>query len=134
MSSVEGEIAERSREWDRAVKERDVQRAGALLHQDFALVLVQPAKTIMSRDQWLALLPDYVVTRWEVLEQVVHADDDVAAVLQRVDMSAAVLDQDRSGIFVLGDIWRRSHGTWQVWRRHSTPLSADELPAMRAQH
>jgi ketosteroid isomerase-like protein len=64
---------------------------------------------------------------WDVEEQLVDISGDTAAVLQRVRMDATVLGQDRSGIFVVSDIWRREGGSWRVWRRHSTPLTAGEI-------
>ena len=26
------------------------------------------------------------------------------------------------------DVWRRRDGEWKIWRRHSTPLAAGQLP------
>jgi hypothetical protein len=40
-------------------------------------------------------------------------DGDCAAVLQRVRMSATVLGEDRSGQFVISDVWRRRGGSWK---------------------
>jgi hypothetical protein len=42
-------------------------------------------------------------------------------------MKATVLGEDRSGLFVISDVWRRGEQGWRVWRRHSTPLSAGAL-------
>ena len=129
MSDVSDEIAERSRGWDRALRERAVDAVQDFLHEDYALVLVHPAKAVMGREQWLALLPDYVISSWDIREQVIDVDGDTAAVLQRVDMNASVLGQDRSGTFVITDVWRRVDGRWRVWRRHSSGLTSGELPA-----
>lgn len=65
---------------------------------------------------------------YEVEEQRIELDDGVAAVLQRVRMAATVLGQDRSGVFVISDIWRRRGDDWRIWRRHSTPLAAGPMP------
>lgn len=107
---------------------RDRHLAARLLDDDFALVLVAPRAERMPRERWLELLPDYVVHAWTVEEAVTDVDGDLAAVLQRVDMSATVLGQDRSGVFVLTDLWCRRDGSWRLWRRHSTPLAAGALP------
>ncbi len=112
----------------RCVNERDHSTAERVLDEHFALVLVQPTPVEMPRDRWLDTLEDYVVHSWEVEEQRVDVDGDVAAVLQRVRMRATVLGQDRSGVFVISDIWRRRGDEWRVWRRHSTPLSAGVMP------
>jgi len=83
---------------------------------------------VVSREQWLALLPDYVVHDYEVQERIVHEEGDVAAVLQRIDMRATVMGEDRSGIFVTTEVWQRTGEAWTIWRRHSTPLSAGAMP------
>jgi hypothetical protein len=88
---------------------------------------VQPVRNVMGRAVWLEMLADYVVHEWEVEERIVDLDGDVAAMLQRVRMLATVMGEDRSGIFVLSDLWRRVDGEWRVWRRHSTPLMAGQL-------
>jgi hypothetical protein len=43
-------------------------------------------------------------------------------------MNATVLGVDRSGLFVLSDIWLRGDDGWRIWRRHSTPLAAGVMP------
>ena len=126
---VEAELVERSDSWQRAIERRDVAAAGDHLADDYALVIVQPVRTVMQRAQWLALLPDYVISDYELEERVVEVEGDLALVLQRVRMQATVRGADRSGPFVLTDLWRRRDGTWKVWRRHSTPLAAGAVPS-----
>jgi hypothetical protein len=82
----------------------------------------------MPRAAWLATLPDYIVHSWDVEEETIDVDGDLAAVLRRVNMQATVLGVDRSGLFVISDIWRKRDDGWRIWRRHSTPLSAGSLP------
>ena len=123
------ELAEAMRGFEHVVRERDGVLAERVLHAEFALVLVHPEPGQLPRADWLRMLPDYVVSEWTVEQQRTDADGDCAAVLQRVRMEATVLGQDRSGLFVVSDIWRHQSALgWQVWRRHSTPLSAGALP------
>jgi ketosteroid isomerase-like protein len=121
------DLLRRAALWDRAVQERDEVAAAQLLAPEFALELVQPVRNVMSREVWLEVLADYVIHEWEVEEQIVDVDGDYAAMLQRVRMRATVMGEDRSGLFVISDLWRRLDGEWRVWRRHSTPLSAGQL-------
>lgn len=116
------------RRFDEAVQHRDHRAAEEVLDEDFALVLVHPAAALMPRARWLQVLDDYVVHSWTVEEQHIDQADDVAAVLSRVRMQATVLGEDRSGLFVVTDVWRRREGSWRVWRRHSSPLTAGDLP------
>lgn len=77
------------------------------------------------------MLEDYVVHSLTVEHSVVDRDDDLALVLHRDEMSATVLGEDRSGTFVITDIWRLRDAGWKVWRRHSTPLAAGEMPGAK---
>jgi hypothetical protein len=117
--------------FQRALEARDEVAAGEVLDGDFALVLVSPGRAVMPRGRWLEVLKDYVVHEYVVDELLVDRDDDCAAALQRVRMRATVLGEDRSGTFVISDVWRRRDERWRLWRRHSTPLSAGSLPGVR---
>ncbi len=123
------DLLARAAVWDNAIRGRDERLARELLHPGFAFEIVQPVRSVMKHDVWLEMLPDYVVHELEVEEQVVDLDGDYAALLQRVNMRATVAGEDRSGIFVLSDLWRRVGGEWVVWRRHSSPLSPRRLDA-----
>lgn len=122
------DLATAIRQFDQAIQHRDRSAAEHILDEDYALVLVQPTPAVMPRARWLQVLPDYVVDEYTVEEQQVDQLHDVAAVLTRVRMQATVLGQDRSGLFVITDIWRRHDDGWRVWRRHSSPLSAGSMP------
>lgn len=116
--------------FEEVVLRRDVRLAERVLHPAYALVLVQPVPAVMWRARWLEVLPDYVVDEYDVEEQAIDVDQDVAAVLQRVRMVATVLGQDRSGVFVVSDVWRRLPEGWRIWRRHSSPATAGQMPGV----
>jgi len=122
------ELEARMADFDRCVRERDEALAETVLHEQYALVLVQPSPAEMPRARWLAVLKDYVVHDYAIEEQRIDVDGDLAAVLQRVRMRATVLGEDRSGTLVISDVWRRGPGGWQVWKRHSTPFEAGRMP------
>jgi ketosteroid isomerase-like protein len=114
--------------FDAAVQQRDRGAAEQVLDEDFALVLVHPAPALMPRVRWLQVLEDYVVHSYSVEQQRIDQSDDVAAVLSKVRMRATVLGEDRSGLFVISDVWRLKADRWCLWRRHSSPLTAGEMP------
>ena len=114
--------------FQRCIEQRDAVAAASVLHDDYALVLVHPTPVTIPRDRWLKVLPDYVVHEYSVDERVVDVRGETAAVLQRVRMRATVLGEDRSGTFVISDVWTRGADGWRVWRRHSTPMDAGRLP------
>lgn len=114
--------------FDEAVHRRDRAAAEEVLDRDYALVLVHPASAVMPRERWLEVLADYVIHSYALEDQRVDVDDETAAVLSRVRMRATVLGEDRSGLFVISDVWRHRPDGWRVWRRHSSPLSAGDMP------
>jgi ketosteroid isomerase-like protein len=122
------DLAAAMRSFDDAVQRRDRALAEHVLDEEFALVLVHPASTAMPRARWLEVLEDYVVHSYSVEDQRVDESGEVAAVLTRVHMQATVLGQDRSGLFVISDFWRHGNDGWRLWRRHSSPMTAGELP------
>lgn len=128
MVDSEDELMEQWGRWQKAIEDRDVEAARSCLADDYALQLVQPVRAAIGRAQWLAALPDYVVSSYQVEDQVVDIDGDLAVVLHRARMQATVSGVDRSGIFVITDVWRRDGGAWKVWRRHSTPLTSGAMP------
>jgi hypothetical protein len=110
-----------------ALEARDASALEPLLHEDFALVPLQPSRAVMPRERWLAVLPEYRIHEYRIDDRIVDRDHDVAAILQRVFMRATVLGEDRSGVLVISDIWRHD-GAWRLWRRHSTPQTAGRMP------
>ena len=102
--------ARRAALWDAAFRDRNEFAAADLLDPDFAQELVHPLRNVMTRSVWLEVLLLFV-------------DGDFAALLQRVRMRGTVMGEDRSGDWVLSDLWRRVGGEWRVWRRHATPLT-----------
>ena len=128
MTDAEDVLA-RSAAWQQALEARDAENITEFLDEDYALQLVHPVRTVVSRAEWLRTLPNYVVHGWDVEELIVDVRGDTALVLQRGIQTATVQGADRSGPFVISDCWRRgADGVWRVWRRHSTPLAAGAMP------
>ena len=125
---VVAQINDLTDRWQLAIEARDPEGAARFLSDDYALVILQPEPAVVRRDEWLRLLPDYVVTGYSVEARVVETDGDLCTVFHRVDQTALVTGVERSGIFILVDVWVREADEWRVWRRHSTPLSAGLVP------
>lgn len=123
------DLLDRWARWQRSIEQRDVEAARGFLADDYALELVHPDRAVFRRDQWLETLREYLVSAYVVVEQIVDMSGDLAVILHRDRMQATVFGADRSGTFVITDVWQRRAGTWKVWRRHSTPLAALAMPA-----
>ena len=124
------DLADAIRQFDRLTEDRDRGAAERILDDDYALVLVQPTRALMPRARWLEVLEDYIVHSYVVEERQIDESGGVAAVLSLVRMQATVLGQDRSGLFVISDVWRHREDGWRLWRRHSSPLSAGPMPGV----
>lgn len=124
MSDVDDVLA-RAAQWQERLQARDVEGVGEFMHEDYALVLVEPSEVTVPLDEWIRMLPDYVQHRYEIHHQVAHVHGDTAAVLTLATQHATVKGGDRSGLFTVTDVWLRdTAGQWRVWRRHSTPPAA----------
>jgi len=124
----EAEIGERTDRWQLTIEARDPEAAAQFLSDNYALIILQPQPAVVRREEWLRMLPDYDVRDYAVEERIVEAARDLCTVFQRVDQTAVVKGVERSGIFILVDVWVRDAGEWRVWRRHSAPLSAGSAP------
>ena len=122
-------VHQRSAAFQRCIEDRDVTAAEDILDDDYSLVLVHPASAVIPKARWIAMLPDYVVHSYDILDSVTDIDGDCATILHRARQRATVMGVDRSGLFVITDIWRLRGDRWRIWRRHSTPLDAGEMPA-----
>jgi ketosteroid isomerase-like protein len=125
---LDAELQDRTDRWQRTIEARDADAAAEFLTDDYALVILQPKPAVVQREEWLRMLPDYDVRGYSVEERIVETSPDLCTVFQRVDQTAVVKGVERSGIFILVDVWVRENGDWRVWRRHSTPLSAGPAP------
>lgn len=121
-------LLEAADRFQQCIERRDRQTAERLLAADYALVLVHPEPAVMRRERWLDILADYVVHAYRIDHRHVDIGGNLAAVLQRVWMQATVLGDDRSGTLIISDIWRHGSMGWQLWKRHSSPLSAGRMP------
>ena len=126
--SAEDEILSRADAWQRAIEARDPVAAAEYLADDYALVVTNPEQAVMPREEWLRLLPDYDMRSYDIQHREVSVRAGVGVVVQHVTMTAVVAGADRSGTFILVDLWSEEEGGWRVWRRHSTPLSAGAAP------
>jgi len=117
-------------EWYGSVMARDQDRAIEQLDEDFNLVVLYPTFARVSRAEWLAMLPDYVVSAWRTVASEWDVQGDLAVHTHLIIMDAVVMGRDRSGPFTMTDVWRRVDGRWRVWRRVSTPVDAPVMPRL----
>jgi ketosteroid isomerase-like protein len=88
---------------------------------------------IVPRQAWLTLLKDYYVTKSFTIDDIkVNVYGNTAVAMLMFTQNATVRGQDRSGQFVLTDIWHKGNNGWLITERHSTrpgpPVPASMQP------
>jgi ketosteroid isomerase-like protein len=129
LSAEATALRSRAAAWESCILRRDTTGALQFTTDDFTVVILQPVRAVVQRQQWLRTIGDYRIRDYQTEDEVVEVDGDLGIVMQRIRQLATVLGQDRSGVFIHTDIWRRHDGEWRVWRRHSTPLTAGPYPS-----
>lgn len=117
-------------QWHEKLMARDNVAVLPFMDDDYTLVVLSPALARVTRSEWLAMLPDYVISSWVTKISEWDMSGDLAIHTHLVDQAAVVLGGDRSGLFTITDVWRRFDGAWKVWRRVSTPLNSGDMPRL----
>ena len=75
---------------------------------------------IVPRQAWLTLLKDYMTESFSIDDIKVNVYGNTAVAMLMFTQKATVRGLDRSGQFVLTDIWYRGNKGWLIAERHST--------------
>ena len=123
-SADEQEIIELEKRFNRGIVNRDADLMKTLLGDDFYLAIAvknQPL-AVVSRAMWLENLKTYKIQSYSTDDVIVKVYGDTAVVLLTWTQKAKVGrdGKDRSGQFVLTDIWVRQKDGWRVASRHSS--------------
>lgn len=118
MHDYEAEIRAASIQLATVVERRDVAGAELILGTEYAL----RASTLgeMTRAQWLAALPEYVVHSYGFDDVRIDVYGEVGLMRSRYRQQATVFGKDRSGELLVTDVWVKRDGRWQIVARHSS--------------
>jgi ketosteroid isomerase-like protein len=75
---------------------------------------------IVPKQGWLTLLKDYVTESFTIDDIKVNVYGNTAIAMLMFTQKATVRGQDRSGQFVLTDIWYKGNKGWLIAERHSS--------------
>ena len=75
---------------------------------------------IMPKQSWLILLKDYVTESYSIDDIKVNVYGKTAIAMLMFTQKAIVRGQDRSGQFVITDIWHKGKKGWLIAERHSS--------------
>jgi len=122
-------VLEAERQWAAAIQRRDAAAMPQFLADGYFLAIAvqgQPL-VIVPREAWLGTLEVYVTHSVSLDDPHVHVYGDTAVVVMLYTQQATVAGKDRSGQFLITDIWLRTPRGWRVAERHSSrpePASA----------
>ena len=122
ITNVESEIVELEKQWATAIQKQDSAQMNRFLADGYFLAIGaqgQPLR-IVPREAWLETLKEYRTESFTVDDIRVHTYGTTAIVLMLFTQKATVRGQDRSGQFVITDIWVKQEQGWRVVERHSS--------------
>ena len=122
IANVEQEIIELEQQWASAIQKQDSTQMNHFLSESYFLAIGaqdQPLR-IVPREAWIETLKEYRTESFRVDDIKVHIYGTVAIVLMLFTQTATVRGQDRSGQFMITDIWNKQEDGWRVVERHSS--------------
>jgi ketosteroid isomerase-like protein len=121
----EEELFELETEFMEAVKRRDVNYLDQALGERFVLTTGRPGAEVRSRQEWLrATRESYRIESFGFEWVRVETYGDAAVVRSRYRQKAAMDGMDRTGAYLMTDVWVRREGKWLLVTRHVSPLSS----------
>ena len=111
-----------------AIKSQDTVQTKKFLSDSYFLAIgVQGTPLqIIPRERWLIGLKDYFTESFSIDDIKVNVYGNTAVAMLMYTQKAIVRGQDRSGQFMLTDIWVKGDKGWMIAERHS---SRPEIPA-----
>ena len=122
-TATAGDVLRRTRAWHDAIMRADTAALRRILLPEFSLTVPPDLERgHVPLEQYLRSTVQYQLhaDRWEASD--VRVLGNVAVVTSRFWQRATPRGVDRSGYFVLTDVWRRESGEWRVATRWSTWL------------
>ena len=117
MNKTIDELKELSVAWMQAWKDNDIAFLEKVLAPDFRLLTSE--LWIMSREQWLANIPNYICEEFAFKEMEVREYGNTGIVQSVYFQKANFKGQDRSGDFLITDVWVKHADGWKVVHRHT---------------
>jgi len=112
-------LKQRSADWMQAWMDNNMTLLENILAPEFRLITGE--FWIMPRQMWLDNVPNYTCSEFTYHEQEVRMYGNTAIMQSRTSQKAAFNGNDRSGDFLITDVWvLQPDGTWQVVHRHTS--------------
>ncbi len=119
---TEEQILALEKQWAAAIQRQDVAAMPQFLSDGYFLGIgvAGVGFRIVPRAAWLETLKVYETKAFSIDDAQVHVYGDTAVAFMLVSQEATVKGQDRSGQFVITDVWVKEPAGWRVAERHSS--------------
>ncbi len=122
-NAVEQEIVDLENKWNSAIQRQDATQMEQFLADSYFLAVGVQGKPlqIVPKKDWLENLKFYKIESFSIDEIKVNVYGGTAVVLMLYTQKAMVgrTPRDRSGQFMITDIWVKQKNGWRVAERHS---------------
>lgn len=120
--NLRNEIIELEKSFAAAIKTRDTLQTKKFQSDSYFLAYTVPGMPIqiVPRQGWLNVLKDYITESYTIDDIKVNVYGNTAVAMLMFTQKATVRGQDRSGQFVLTDIWVKGDKGWLITERHSS--------------
>jgi ketosteroid isomerase-like protein len=122
------------RDWRDALCSKDMERLGALLHDDFVLIGTRSSGPfMMHRQEWLDAIQRREVDaiELEVRDATILPEVMIGTVHARWRLK--YLGRVIEDCVLLTDVWVKEDRKWRCVRRHSTPAPPGECPDLKGE-
>jgi hypothetical protein len=117
------DVRDLERDWRDALIAKDVGALKRLIHPQFKLVGIRSTGSVaVNLDQWIEALQRMDIASLEVRVTECVALDNVIVATVDAQWKVRYLGQLIDERVLLTDVWVQEGGTWQVVRRHSSPV------------
>lgn len=121
MTADEQLIRDLQQRWMKAWQQQDAAALEHILADDFVFTLSTDPTKPFRRSEWMQMaLGSYTCETFTYENMAVRLLDHYAVVCSHLRQRASIGDIDRSGRFLLTDIWRRDGDMWKVIARYSS--------------
>lgn len=109
--------------WLSAVQKRDMSTLEEILAADFILLAGRRGRELRSRTEYMEVIRTvYVVWSYELEPLDVRIYKTTAIVGSRYSQKGRMADLDRTGDYLMSDVFMRIDRGWRAVLRHLTPL------------
>ena len=108
-----------------AVIRRDFPTLERILGEEFVLIVPDrpTGQDRIERPQWLSMVNVITAQSYRHDDFLIRIYGDVAVATSRYEQQANYGGFERSGKFLLTDVWAKRDGRWQLVLRHSSSLA-----------